>query len=221
MGKRKSAADYETDIATLYQQLPGMSVEKKIARRVDRWMELAPTRVQVASNEQHAWTSGMIGYPVEKMSIKKDTGTNQVGDYHCIVETSEGDRYIDIVIERKALDDLYGTLVPEDARARFYREVERYRYDSRFNSMMVLVESSFTDFILYQPSFNADGFDFARRFDTSKNNTINEKKLTVLADLFVMGVSVMFCDNAALAAQMCGRLFRESCRKNYAQILGL
>ena len=221
MGKRKSAADYETDIATLYQQLPGMSVEKKIARRVDRWMELAPTRVQVASNEQHAWTSGMIGYPVEKMSIKKDTGTNQVGDYHCIVETSEGDRYIDIVIERKALDDLYGTLVPEDARARFYREVERYKSDSRFNSMIVLVESSFTDFILYQPEFNGDGFDFARRFDTSKNNTINEKKLTVLADLFVMGVSVMFCDNAALAAQMCGRLFRESCRKNYAQILGL
>ena len=221
MGKHKTAADYESDIATLHRQLPDTSIEKKIERRVKRWMELAPIRVQVANNEQLGWTSEMIGYPTEIMETKKDTGINQVGDYHGIVATSTGDRYIDIVIERKSINDLYGTLVPEDARARFHREVSRFESDKRFNTMIMLIEGSFTDFILYQPEFNADGFDYARRFDTKKNNTINEKKMTVLADLLIVGVHVIFCDNVALAAQMCGRIFRESVRKNYAQILGL
>ena len=221
MAKHKTATEYESDIANLHRQLPDTSIEKKIERRVKRWMELAPIRVQVANNEQLGWTSEMIGYPTEIMETKKDTGINQVGDYHGIVATSTGDRYIDIVIERKSINDLYGTLVPEDNRARFYREISRFESDKRFNTMMILVEGSFTDFILYQPEFNEDGFDYARRFDTKKNNTINEKKMTVLADLLIMGVHVVFCDNVALASQMCGRIFRERVKKNYAHILGL
>jgi len=219
MGKRKTAADYETDIRSLHKELPNVATEKKIAHRVKKLMERSSIRVQVANNETHPWTSDMLGFATEPMQTKKTTGINQVGDYHGVVATTNGDRYIDIVIERKEISDLYGTLVPEDNRARFYREIDRFRIDKRFNSMAILVEGSFTDFILYQPEFNAGEFDYGRRFDVKKNSTINEKKLTVLADLLVAGVSVMFCDTPALAAQMCGRIFRESVRKNYAQIL--
>lgn len=221
MRKRKTAIDYEADIVALHQCLPDATVEKQIVYRVKKWMELAPVRIQVANNERTPWTSDMIGYQTESMPTKKSTGIRQTGDYHGVVATSVGDRYIDIVIERKALEDLYGTLVPEEERARFYREVGRFCADKRFNKMAILVEGSFTDFILYQPEFNADGFDYARRFDSKKNNTINEKKVTVLADLFVMGIPVIFCDNPTLAAQMCGRIMRESVRKNYAQLLGM
>lgn len=221
MAKRKTAADYEADIATLHKQLPDPSVEKKIARRIKKWMELAPIRVQVANNEKKPWTPEMLGYPVERMSLKKDIGINQVGDYQGIIETSAGDKYIGIVIERKSVEDCYNTLITEDDRARFYREIERFKSDNRFNKLMIIVEGTLSDFILYQPKFNADGFDYARRFDTNKNNTINEKKMTVVSDLLIMNVHVLFCDNPALSAQMCGRIFRESVRKNYVQILGL
>jgi len=45
--------------------------------------------------------------------------------------------------------------------------------------------------------------------------------MTTLADLFVMGVSVLFCDNAALAARMYGRLIRDAIRKQYWRIMEL
>ena len=221
MAKHKTKTDYESDISNLHHQLPDTSIEKKIERRVKRWMELAPIRVQVANNEQLGWTSEMIGYPTEIMETKKDTGINQVGDYHGIVATSTGDRYIDIVIERKSINDLYGTLVPEDNRARFYREISRFESDKRFNTMMILVEGSFTDFILYTPMFDGKTFDYARKFDTNKNNAINEKKFTILSDLLIREVPIIFCDSAAFAARLCGRIFRERVKKNYAHILGL
>ena len=225
MGRRKSVSDYVKDISNLHTQLcvvPGSTeVQKKLARRINRWMELIEIRVQVAQQEKHEWTSKMIGYPTERMSLKKETGLDQIGDYHGIVKTDDGDRYIDIVIERKSIEDLYGTLIPEDNRARFYREIDRYKADFRFNSMEVLVEGSMTDFLLFQPEFVGGEFDYKRRFDTKKNTTINEKKMTVLADLLVAGVNVVFCDNPTLAAQLCGRVFRESVKKEYYKILGL
>lgn len=225
MGKRKTELDYESDIAILHRQLlitPDSSpIKKKIAYRVKKWMELVDIRIQVAQNEQHPWTSDMLGFITERMPTKKITGINQTGDYVGVVTSSTGYRYIDTVVERKEISDLYGTLIPEDGRKRFYREIERFKMDERFNKMVIIVEGTLSDFVMYQPEFNAGEFDYGRRFDVNKNSTINEKKMTVLADLLVAGVLVMFCDNPTLAAQMCGRMFRESVRKEYWKILNL
>ena len=197
------------------------STEKKLTYRVNKLAAMLEVVIQVANNEGTPWTSEMIGYPTEPMPLKTATGFRQVADYVATVQTSDGNRYIDILIERKSTGDLYGTLIDEDNRARFYREIERYQNDPRFSQMIIMVEGTLSDFITYQPKFKGGKFDYKRRFDTKKNGSINEKKLTVLSDLFVMGVPVLFCDNAIMAAQMYGRLIRESLRKRYWKLLGL
>jgi len=197
------------------------SIQKKIDYRVKKWMLLVGIRIEVASNERTAWTAEMLGYPTVPMQTKHDTGYNQTADYVGVVDTLYGAWYVPTIVERKSIEDLYGTLINEENRARFYREIDRFKADDRFTSLVVIVEGTLVDFIMYQPDFNDGKFDYARRFDTKKNTSVNEKKLTVLADLFVMGIQVVFCDNPTIAAQFCGRLFRESVRKNYYKIPGV
>ena len=225
MAKKKTVADYGKEIAELHKQLldyPDSEVlKKKIDYRVKMWMSRLHIHIEVANNEKTAWTTEMLGYPVMPMQTKKMIGLYQVADYVGVVETSIGDKYIDLIVERKSIEDLYGTLITESNRKRFYKEIERFRDDSRFTSMMVIVEGTMSDFILYQPEFNDGKFDYTRQFDTRKNNSINEKKLTVLADLSVMGIQVVFCDNPSVAGMFCGRMMRESVRKGYAKILEL
>ena len=228
---RKTIADYESEIKDLHHKLQHRreimtpveieSTEKKLSYRINKWAAMLEVTIQVANNEGTPWTSSMIGYPTEPMPLKTATGFRQVADYVATVQTSDGNRYIDLLVERKATEDLYGTLIDEDNRARFYREIERFRADPRFSQMIIMVEGTLSDFIMCQPAFKGSKFDYKRRYDTKKNGSINEKKITVLSDLFVMGVSVLFCDNATLAAQMYGRLIRESIRKHYWKLLGL
>lgn len=228
---RKTIADYETEIKDLHHKLQHRreimdaeeieSTEKKLSYRVNKWAAMLEVVVQVANNEGTPWTSGMIGYPTENMPLKTASGFRQVADYVATVRTSDGNVYIDLLVERKATEDLYGTLIDEDNRARFYREIERFKNDRRFSQMIIMVEGTLSDFILYQPEFKGGKFDYKRRYDTKKNGSINEKKITVLSDLFVMGVPVLFCDNATLAALMYGRLIREYIRKGYRKMLGL
>lgn len=231
MTKRKTELDYESDIAALHRQLlvsPDSDViKKKIAYRVKMWMTFLDVRVYVANNEQRAWTSEMIGFPTESMPTKKDSGYDQVGDYVGVIKSPggagkyDGGKYISILIERKSVDDLYNTLIAEDNRKRFYREIDRFNADERFDKMLIMVEGAISDFLLYQPEFDGGEFDYKRRFDTKKNDIINEKKMTVLADMAVAGVPVIFCDNATIAATLYGRIIREYIRKDYARIIGL
>lgn len=231
MGKRKTEEDYESDITILHRELlitpDSDAIQKKIAYRVKKWMSFLDVRVYVASNEQRAWTAEMIGFPTEPMPTKKDSGYDQVGDYVGVIKSPGGvgkyggGKYISILIERKSIDDLYNTLVTEGDRQRFYREIDRFYADERFDKMLIMVEGAISDFLLYQPEFNGAEFDYKRRFDTKKNDIINDKKMTVLADMAVAGVPVIFCDNATIAATLYGRMIREYIRKNYARIIGL
>lgn len=226
MAKRKTESDYAADIAELHAQLmeypDSESIQKKIDYRVKKWMTFLDIHIEVANNEQTPWTASMLGYPTIPMQTKKSTGYDQIADYVGVVQTCNGDRYIDLIVERKSIEDLYGTLIIEDSRERFYNEIARFKADDRFTSMMVIVEGTMSDFILYQPVFSDGGkFDYARRYDNKKNDSINEKKLTILADLFIADTPVIFADNRVFAAQFCGRLLRESVRKGYAKILAL
>ena len=223
MAKRKSEQDYAADIVDLHVQLldypDSESIKKKIEYRVKKWMSFLTIHIEVANNEQREWTAEMLGYPTCPMPTKKDSGARQVADYVGVLTTCNGDKYIDTIVERKSLADLYSTLIVDSNRERLYREIDRFKADERFDKMVIIVEGSYTDFMLYAPEFTAGKFDYKKRFNSKKNDSINEKKLTVLADLFVNGVPVMFCDTPTMAAQFCGRLFKESVRKNYAKIL--
>ena len=225
MAKRKTESDYAAAITELHQQRiecpDSEAILKKIDTQVRGWMRRVDIVVQVAQNEQTPWTSEMIGYPTEPMPLKKDSGFAQTGDYAGVVRTSDGDRYVPVLCERKSIQDAYGTLIMEENRARFYREIERFHTDPRFDQMVVIVEGTLSDFLLHQPEFSGGKFDYKRRFATKKNDSVNEKKMTTLADLFMMDVSVLFCDNATLAARMYGRLIREAVRKKYWRVLEL
>lgn len=225
MAKRKTVFDYASDISKFHNQLidypDSVDLKKKIAYRIGKWESLLNVRVEVCQNEQRPWTSDMIGYPTLPMQTKKKTGQEQVGDYIGVISDPSGDKYIGLVIERKSIEDLYNTLIIEENRNRFYREIDRFRADDRFDSMIIIVEGSVTDFLVYQPEFKGNEFDYARRFDTKKNGIINDKKLTVLSDLFIADIPVIFCDNPAVSAQFCGRLMRQRIRKGYANILEL
>lgn len=225
MGKMKTEDDYLKEVIDYHNQLltypDNQSLKNRLDYRVKRWMEFLDIRIEVANNEQNAWSSDMIGYPTCGMRTKKDTGVAQVGDYSGVVKTLDGDWYVPMICERKSVQDAYGTLVVDDNRKRFYREIARFKSDDRFDRMITIVEGSLTDFLLYQPEFDGGKFDYKRRFDKGKNDIINDKKLTVLADLHVAGVCVMFCDNAILSAQMFGRMVRESIRKQYWRLLKL
>lgn len=223
--KRKTEADYREEVIDYHNQLltypDNTSLKNRLDYRVKKWMEFLDIRVEVANNEQTPWSSDMIGYPTTSMPTKKDSGIIQVGDYIGVVKTLDGDWYVPMICERKSIQDAYGTLIVEDNRKRFYREIDRFKSDDRFDRMIVIVEGSLTDFLLYQPEFDGGKFDYKRRFDKKKNDIINDKKLTVLADLDVVGVCVMFCDNSTLSAQMFGRIVRETIRKQYWKLLNL
>ena len=225
MGKRKTADDYAEDVAEFHHQLQddpeNASLKIKLEYRIKKWMSLIDIKIEVAQNEQKEWTSDMLGYPTIPMRTKNMTGYDQTADYAGVVNTPDGEWYVPTICERKSIEDLYGTLIDETNRDRFYREIDRYKADSRFTSMVIIVEGTLTDFLIYQPEFKGNEFDYTRRFDTKKNSIINDKKLTVLSDLLIMGIPVIFCDNPTLAAKFCGRLFRESVRKNYWRLLGL
>lgn len=221
MGRHKTVNDYVKDITNLYPQLPDKAIEKKIAYRVKKWMVLNPLRIQVANNEQIPWKSNLLGFETESMPTKKMSGYYNVGDYQAVVAVDGEDVYTDVVVERKSLEDMYGTLVPEDNRERFYREISRFEADDRFNHMVIISECTLSDFIIYQPLYDTSGFNYKRKFETKRNAVIDEKKLTILSDLMVRGICVLFADNPAVAAQICGRLFRESVKNNYNKILRL
>jgi ERCC4-type nuclease len=206
-------------------------------------------RIYVAGNEQKPWTSAMIGYPTEKMPTHEESSHYQVADYVAVIkspndpptaspndtpndtptdpsndpphDTSQPVRYISTLVERKSMNDLYGTLIMEDNRQRFYREIARYQADQRFNRMIIIAECSFAAFMQHQPKFSGRKFDYKRKFDKKKNDTIDEKKLTVIGDLFVAGIPVLFCDSPEMSAKTYGRIVRETVRKEYWRILDL
>jgi len=157
MAKRKTESDYVAAITELHQQRleypDSAAIIKKIDTQVRGWMRCVDIMIQVAQNEQIPWTAEMIGYPTEPMPSKKSTGFTQTGDYAGVVRTSDGDRHVPVLCERKSVQDAYGTLIVEENRARFYREIERFHADPRFDQMVVIVEGTLSDFLLYQPDF--------------------------------------------------------------------
>ena len=152
----KGIADYEKRIKELHQQLiddpDSDKLQKQLYRQVGPWVNMLNIAVRVASNEKNPWNEAELGTITIPMSKKTETGHSQVGDYHFEVLNSNQDIILGrLVIERKEISDLYNTLMNEDKRSRFKREVERYRADSRFDSMIIMVEGSITDFENYVP----------------------------------------------------------------------
>ena len=151
----KSAQNYADEIRTIHSKLqkdPGsVKLEKQLSYRLKEWSARVPIIVRVAKNETKPWSSEELGMSTFSMDKKVNTKYSQVGDYH--FEVSLGDRVVTggLVVERKEVSDLYGTLLNQNRRERFNREIERFRQDPRFDQMTIMVEGTMREFLDYVP----------------------------------------------------------------------
>ena len=151
----KSAQNYADEIRTIHAKLqkdPGSDkLEKQLSYRLREWSTRVPIIIRVANNETKPWTEEELGIPAFSMGKKVDTRFDQVGDYH--FEVSLGERVVTggLVVERKEVSDLYGTLLNQNRRERFNREIDRFRSDPRFDQMTIMVEGTMGEFLDYVP----------------------------------------------------------------------
>lgn len=155
MSNMKLVEEYAQDVRKIHVKLqadPGSKkLKKQLKYQLREWSTRVPIIVRVAKNETKPWGEAELSIPTFSMDKKVDTGFNQVGDYH--FEVSLGDRTITggLVVERKEVSDLYGTLMRQDKRERFDREIDRFRADPRFDQMTIMVEGTMEEFLDYVP----------------------------------------------------------------------
>jgi ERCC4-type nuclease len=120
-------------------------------------------------------------FPEEAATVSR--GMIPAGDY-----ALKGDQF-KFAIERKSLDDFVGTI--SSGWERFQAELARM---IAFPAMVVIVEGNFAE--INWRKYNHP--DVGPAFICKR-----------IAQLTFQGVSVLFCDNAVLAAGMCWRLLKE------------
>lgn len=190
----KERSDYEFELMSLRDAIRhdphnAEEYQRKIDRTVSKWMETLPVTVFVANNEQMPWDMESIGFSSCPMPQKSDIVPFQVGDYQYWIETPGRDVmacFGPLLVERKSLSDFYGTMYGE--RERFYREVDRFKADTRFNQMLIVVEAEIGDWYEYQPTV-ARSYDEARR---TRTVTLEGKQATI-ASLLGKGGYASLC----------------------------
>lgn len=140
--------------------------------------ELAQLKLRVDTREQRPWF-----FPEEYATVRRDT--LEYGDY-----ALEGDSW---AIERKSLTDFVGTVCAEWDR--FVRELARMPVEPQ---RVIIVEAGL-----------ADALEYIKE-TTSPDKCSDRMKYFMrrVAQLTMIGVSVLFCDSAELAAIVAWRLFR-------------
>ena len=149
---------YHVDLQRLPEYHPDYEkIQDQLSRQLTAWVGKLNITIQLANNEKLPWLSEELGLPCIPMSLKKDSMDGQVGDY--VVYLDDYDRFCGLVVERKTLEDIYGTLMNREQRSRFYREIQRYEQDDRFNQFHLIAECTYEEFLNYVPSifvFTAD-----------------------------------------------------------------
>ena len=145
MGKRKSHFDYAVD---LEQMCADDADRDKIWRCAGKWAERVPLNFFVASNEQKPYTVEDLGYETHPMPLKKESGVQQTGDYHCYLP--DYNTHTGLVWERKELSDFYNTIV--HGRDRFFRECQRAVDNPSIDYMMIGIEGTSEKFMKLRPA---------------------------------------------------------------------
>lgn len=156
------------DIATELQAIKAESCEDYVKSRNKVWRRAKflfdneiDVEVQVANNEQKGYSSEEIGLPTIPMKTKKETGERQTADYVVYwkwkAEPIECFRKMGIIFERKEVSDFHNTMIHNYDR--FDREIERFLNDEKTKLMMVLVEGSRQDALVFTPPKRYNGND--------------------------------------------------------------
>lgn len=145
----------------------------------------APLRIIIDSREQRPWY-----FPPEAGVVRVEK--LDAGDY-----ALEGDSFS---IERKSLDDFIGTI--SSGWARFLREINRMVLPK-----VVIVEGRYLDIVFYERDGNIEG---PRHGHHKISPQFIAKRI---AELTHMNVSVLFCENAEIAAAQAWHLLKERNRQ--------
>ena len=199
----KTVADYETEILELAKFT---EMESKLEYKLTKWFNKSSIVVYVAQNEKQPWTEIDIGFKCEPMRTKSKTGYSQVGDYMFSINGVLGS----LVVERKSLEDLFGTLFV--GRDRFYREIERYESDERFDEMYIIAETSLVAFLDYKP-YNPRKREYITTFS-------KQRKIGTISSLFARKCPVIFASDKNNAARLYGAMIRQHVLKNWRRYIG-
>lgn len=217
---KKSIIEYEAEIRELHAELidypDSKTLRNRLSARLGKWQAKLDIVIRVAQNEHKPWTDEELGMLTIPMLKKSENNHSQVGDYQ--FEIAQDDQSVftgGLLIERKELSDFYNTFMRSENRERFYREIDRFQADPRFDSMVIMVEGSMQDFIEYSPKFNGNTYN--------KNHSganVASRRSTV-AGLFARGVPVLWCGSRVQAVKLYPQMIRQYCIKNYEKILNI
>ena len=208
---KKTREQYEAEIRKLhhtikeYGDIPEVDkLKATLNRKLGKWFELSDIYITVAQNEQTPWTEKELGFKTKPMFLKKDIGIDQTGDYAIFVNGTGKplqECFSSLLVERKGCTyeadekrgsikmvgcDLYQTLMNKKGRERFYREIDRFKVDSRFTQMIVICECTYEQFLQFTPKFTG------KRFNRNHVGATIASRVATINGLFERGVSVRF-----------------------------
>ncbi len=210
MPQRKTSLDYEADIKTLYAALmeypDSKTIRDKLNYRVRKWAALVNLVFYQAQNERKPYTEDEVGHPIVPMPTMKISKHRQTSDYLCYLPQYK--QITGIFWERKEISDLYSTLIHNQDR--FYDECRRAQQDPDCNVLVVGVEGTQRQFLVYKPARKA-GASLQSRYALCES----------LSPRFNYSVIVRWHKNRGLAVEDLVNQNRMWIKYNYPSILKL
>lgn len=242
MSKTKTRDERENIIMILRNEIQAHSgvhcaavdtLKSKLSQQLSAWFELIRDDINicVARNEQTPWTQEELGYPTRPMFKKAEFGMDQVGDYQIVINRMGpiNDSFSSLLVERKGCTydidcrgcstlvgcDLYSTLMTRSNHERFVREIDKYKLDTRFETLCVIVECSYNEFLRFRPPFNG------QTWNNLNHGASRESRIGAVNSLIVKhGVQVLFAGNRMNAITAYRNMIRQSVICDYVRFIG-
>lgn len=207
------------------------SLQSQMYNQTSAWADLVDVIIFQSPEEHYPWEAEKLGYPIRKMLTKKQILIDQTADYQAYYTGTGYAGWFPFIVERKGgkeekkgkgiPNDLYATLSNEKSRETFYKEIERFKADKRFNQMYLIAECSYDDYIKYIPRYNGiDDRGHAKRNVNHVGVSVATREATI-AGLEMRGCHVIFAGSRDRAIKMYKDLIRQWLLKNYSTVLGL
>ena len=209
---------YEDEIQKYHIELQdypdSTTLQNKLNYRLSKWVSKLDIIVMAANNEQKPYSSEELGMKVKPMYTKAISGFDQVADYQFFIGGTVN-KWGGLLIERKELSDLYGSLMNRDSRERFYREILRYECDNRFTQMIIMVEGTMQDFLKYAPKFNG------KIYNKNHVGANVESRRATIAGLYARGIPILWCGSRDQAVKIYPQLVKQWVVKHYDELIGI